>query len=166
MSYVDTSIIVAALDPLDSRQALALRALEEKNNKKVSELVLVELANVLAKKEKVLLEISRELSLRKELVIPVAILYIMKRFKLSYRKVESFEKVLGIGDLYLPLASAINISSTFKLKTLDLLHLSYIRTLIEQGEEINEVMTVDEDFEKEAELIKQKINIEVKILAK
>lgn len=41
MSYVDTSIIVAALDPLDSRQALALRALEEKNNKKVSELVLV-----------------------------------------------------------------------------------------------------------------------------
>jgi len=165
MSYVDTSLIIAALDQLDSRQKLAQKTLESIENKKVSELVLVELANVLTKKEKMLLEISRKIKIRKELMIPTVILYIMKRFKLSYKKVEGSEIISAIGNLYLPFATAINISSKFKLKTLDLLHLAYIKTLIEQGEEINEIVTVDEDFEKEKELIDQELGIKVKTLA-
>jgi predicted nucleic acid-binding protein len=38
MSYIDTSIIIAALDKLDSRQKLAQKVLEKGENKKVSEL--------------------------------------------------------------------------------------------------------------------------------
>ena len=54
MSYVDTSIIVAALDKLDSRQRLALRVLEKGENKRVSELVLAELASILARRKSML----------------------------------------------------------------------------------------------------------------
>ena len=165
MSYVDTSIIIAALDKLDSRQKLAQRFLEKGENKKVSELVLAELASILSRKESMLLEISRKIKVREELIIPVAILYIMRRFKLSYRKVNGYKRNFIIGNMYSPLVTAVDISFKFKIKTLDLLHLAYIKTLIEQGEEINELITIDDDFEKEREAIKQELNVKVKTLS-
>jgi predicted nucleic acid-binding protein len=41
MSHVDTSVIIAALDGLDPRRTSALEALEEGEDKKVSELASV-----------------------------------------------------------------------------------------------------------------------------
>jgi hypothetical protein len=67
--------------------------------------------------------------------------------------------------MYSPLVTAVDISFKFKIKTLDLLHLAYIKTLIEQGEEINELITIDDDFEKEREAIKQELNVKVKTLS-
>jgi len=165
MSYIDTSIIIAALDKLDSRQKLAQRFLEKGENKKVSEIVLAELASILSRKESMLLEISRKIKVKEELIIPVAILYIMRRFKLSYRKVNGYKRNFIIGNMYSPLVTAVDISFKFKIKTLDLLHLAYIKTLIEQGEEINELITIDDDFEKEREAIKQELNVKVKTLS-
>ncbi|MGB9759544.1 MAG: type II toxin-antitoxin system VapC family toxin [Thermoproteota archaeon] len=164
MSYVDTSVIVAALDQLDSRQKLAQEVLEKEENKKISELVLTELASILSRKESMLLELSKKIKVREELIMPVVILYIMKRFKLSYKKVNGYKRILVIGNLYSPLGTAIEISSKFKLKTLDLLHLAYIRALIDQGEEISRLITADEDFEKEKEHISQELNVKVKTL--
>jgi len=165
MSYVDTSIIVAALDKLDSRQRLALRVLEKGENKRVSELVLAELASILARRKSMLQEISRKTKLREELIIPVAILYIMRRFRLSYRRVNGYKRIFIIGNLYSPLATAIDIAPEYKLKTLDLLHLAYIKTMIEQGEEIKELITLDDDFEREREAISQELNVKVKTLS-
>jgi predicted nucleic acid-binding protein len=165
MSYVDTSIIVAALDKLDSRQRLALRVLEKGENKRVSELVLAELASILARRKSMLQEISRKIKLREELIIPVAILYIMRRFRLSYRRVNGYKRIFIIGNLYSPLATAVDIAPEYKLKTLDLLHLAYIKTMIEQGEEINELITLDDDFEREREAISQELNVKVKTLS-
>lgn len=54
MIHVDTSVIVAALDPADPRREEARKALELYDNKVVSELVIAELASVLAKQYKVL----------------------------------------------------------------------------------------------------------------
>jgi predicted nucleic acid-binding protein len=67
-----------------------------------------------------------------------------------------------IDDLYSPFATAIDISSKFKLKTLDLLHLAYLKTLKEQGEEIRKIITADYDFEREKEAIMRELNINVK----
>jgi predicted nucleic acid-binding protein len=61
MSYVDTSIIVAALDYLDPRRELALEILEKKEDKKISELVLVELASILSRRRNVLYEAFRRI---------------------------------------------------------------------------------------------------------
>jgi len=164
MSYIDTSVIVAALDPLDHRQGLALKYLEERKDKKVSELSLVELSSVLAKKENLLLETFEKVGLRRELMIPATILYLMRRFELSYKKADGFIKLPGLGELYLPSSLAINMAHIFKLKTLDLFHLAYVKSLIEQGEDIDELVTIDEDFKREANMVKQKLNVEIKFL--
>ncbi|MEM2848845.1 MAG: PIN domain-containing protein [Candidatus Bathyarchaeia archaeon] len=164
MSYIDTSVIIAALDQSDPRQRLAREALEKRENKKVSELVLIELASILAKRDETLSQVSRKIDARRELTLSVVILYIMRRFKLNYRKVDGFKRIFAIGNLYPPFATAMDISPRFKLKTLDLLHLSYVKTLIEQGEEINELITVDEDFGRMKELITRELNVEVKTL--
>ncbi len=49
MSYIDTSVIVAALDPADPRRPKALKELENRDVKLVSELVIAELSSVLSK---------------------------------------------------------------------------------------------------------------------
>lgn len=130
----------------------------------MSELVLTELASILSRREEMLLELSRKLKVKEELIVPIVILYILRKFKLSYRRVDGYRRIFMIDNLYPPFATAMDISSKFKLKTLDLLHLAYIKTLMEQGEEINELITVDYDFEREREAIKRELNIDVKIL--
>lgn len=45
MIYVDTSVIVAALDPMDPRRDEARKTLETHEDKVVSELVVTELAS-------------------------------------------------------------------------------------------------------------------------
>jgi predicted nucleic acid-binding protein len=80
MSYVDTSIIVAALDYLDPRQKSALEVLELKGDTKISELVLVELASILSRMRNILYEAFRKIGVMEELMIPAAILYIVKRY--------------------------------------------------------------------------------------
>jgi len=130
----------------------------------VSELVLTELASILSRRGEMLLELSRKLKVKEELIVPIVILYILRKFKLSYRRVDGYRRIFMIGNLYPPFATAMDISSKFKLKILDLLHLAYIKTLMEQGEEINELITVDYDFERERETIKRELNIDVKIL--
>jgi len=164
MSYVDTSLIVAALDPLDPRQKSALKALEGEGDKKISEFVIVELASVLSRRD-ALYKVFREIGVREELTIPAVILYIMKRFGLKYKRVDGRGRALPLGDFYLPLAAAVKLSSKFKLKTLDLIHLAYIKTLMDQGEEIFELITVDDDFEREKGNIKRELRIDVRTLS-
>jgi len=164
MSYVDTSVIVAALDRLDPRRASALEALEKKGGKKVSELVVTELASVLSRRKEMLRGLATRIGVRGEIIVPATLLYILRRFGLECKRINGRKRVLFLGDLYSPFATAIELSSRLKVKTLDLLHLAYIKTLIEGGEEIREIVTVDEDFEREKRAIKDALNIEVIVL--
>ncbi|MEM3945463.1 MAG: PIN domain-containing protein, partial [Candidatus Micrarchaeia archaeon] len=128
MSYVDTSIIVAALDPEDPLQKSASMILKNEEDKIVSELVLLELASVLSRRIS-LTEFKEKLKVREELVVPTLLLYLLKRFGLKYEKVDSRAKVPKFDSVYFPIATAITISRRLRLKTLDLLHIAYIRLL-------------------------------------
>ena len=64
---------------------------------------------------------------------PVVLLYVLKRFGLWYRRIDGRGNIYPLGDFYLPLAIAIELSSKVRLKTLGLLHLAYIAALKEQG---------------------------------
>jgi len=63
MSYIDTSVIVASLDPLDPRRELALGVLEKLRDKRVSELVLAELASIVSRRGNVLHKTLRRIGL-------------------------------------------------------------------------------------------------------
>ncbi|MBO3769592.1 MAG: PIN domain-containing protein [Thermoproteota archaeon] len=145
MSYVDTSIIVAALDPEDPLQKSASVILKNKEDKIVSELVLLELASVLSRRIS-LIEFKEKLKIREELIVPTLLLYLLKRFGLKYEKADGRIKVSAFDSLYLPMATAINLSRRLRLKVLDLLHIAYIRLFKEKGRALNTLITADEDF--------------------
>jgi len=86
MSYIDTSVVVASLDPLDPRRELALGVLEKLRDKRVSELVLAELASIVSRRGNVLHKTLRRIGVRDELAVPVVLLYVLKRFGLQCRR--------------------------------------------------------------------------------
>ena len=164
MSYVDTSIIVAALDPTDSRRYHAKMILEEKSVKMVSELVLMELASVLSRREKMMAELANKLGLSRELVEVAVILYILKRFNLKYKMLRSRTRVTVFGKMYAPIAVAMELSPKLRLRTLDLLHIAYLKLLKEEGEPINTLMTADEDFKEVEKELKEVIGVNVHLI--
>ena len=103
MSYIDTSVIVASLDP---RRELALGVLEKLRDKRVSEIVLAELASIVSRRINVLHKTLRRIGVRDELAV----------------------------------------------------------ALKEQGEEIHELVTVDDDFKREEEAIKHGLKIQIKTI--
>lgn len=51
MRYIDTSVIVSALDPLDQEHDLARRVIRVRGDKVVSELTLVEMTSVIRRRQ-------------------------------------------------------------------------------------------------------------------
>ena len=163
MSYIDTSVIVAALDPADPRSRSAKRVLEEEGYKVVSELVLAELASVLSGREDLVSNLARRLGLSKELTILAILLYLLQRFNLKYRAVKSRARALPFGRSNAPAAVAIELSAVLRLKTLDLLHTAYVKLLKDQGEPIFTLRTADTDFEGVKEQLKNAVGVNVSI---
>jgi len=164
MSYIDTSIIVVALDPTDPRRQHAIAILEKEEHKIISELVLAELASVLSRREELISDLASKLGLSKELTIIAILLYILKRFNLRYRAPTVRAKALPFGKMYTPIAIATELSTTLKLKTLDLLHVAYVKLLKEENEPIHTLITADKDFKSVEKELRDIVGIEVSLI--
>ena len=163
MSYVDTSVIVLALDRLDPRCSLAKAALKRAGDKVVSELVLVELSAVLARKGLTKL-FAEKLGVNRRLIASTLILYLLRRFGLRVRAVEGLIRIPMLGDMSQPMAETLNLSERFRLRTLDLLHLAYVKLLREMGERIDILMTADEELKKMAKEIEEELGVTVQFI--
>lgn len=163
MIYVDTSVIIAALDVKDPKREEAKKILEIHDDKAVSELVLIELASVLARQHKMLASIRNKLNLDEHVAFMAVILYIMKRFKLKYTIVGGFLRT-PLGSFYKPLGYGIELAEMLKLRTLDLLHLAYIKSMKEQGILISTILTADKEFKDNEEDIKKIVGISVDLI--
>ncbi|BEP17370.1 hypothetical protein PYJP_07220 [Pyrofollis japonicus] len=161
--YVDTSVVVAALDPLDPRRDGARRALQRPVGKIVSELVSAELASVLSRQRGVLEEVRRRLGVDESVAFVAVLLYILKRFGLRYVPVKKFSRTL-LGRFYGPIAYSILLSEKLRLRTLDLLHLAYIKALREQGIPVDTLLTADTDFKENEERIRNVLGITVELI--
>lgn len=163
MTYVDTSVIIAALDTMDPRRSEARKALEISEDKVISELVIAELASVLTRQHRLLTTIGNKLGISERVALIAVILYIMKRFNLRYISIEGLSRN-PIGRFYKPLAYAIELAEKFRLKTLDLLHLAYIKAMKEHGARIHALLTADTDFKNSEEDIGKTLGITVKLV--
>ena len=163
MIYVDTSVIVATLDPTDSRRPRARKALEVSDGKVVSELVIAELASVLTRQEEVLNSIKETLGMSKPIALLATILYILKRFNLNYVSIKGHLRN-PIGSFYKPLAYAIELAEKIRLRTLDLLHLAYIKVMKEQGLQISTLLTADTDFKDRETNIHKVLDVYVNLI--
>jgi len=164
MSYVDTSVIVAALDPTDPRRKRAKAILEREGVKIASELTLMELASALSRRTELLSELASKLGLNKELMEVVTLLYILKRFNLEYRVLGTHAKVTVFGKVYAPIATAMELSPKLRLKTLDLLHAAYLKLLKERGEPVDTLVTADEDFKRVEKELREAVGVNVYLM--
>jgi hypothetical protein len=87
----------------------------------------------------------------------------LKRFGLRYVPVKKFSRTL-LGRFYGPIAYSILLSEKFGLRTLDLLHLAYIKALREHDIPVDTLLTADTDFKKNEEKIRDVIGITVKLV--
>ncbi|MBI4257497.1 MAG: PIN domain-containing protein [Thaumarchaeota archaeon] len=161
MIYIDTSLIVAALDESDSKHAHALQILQTTRDKVVSELTLAELSSTLARREEALLDIATKAQIKKELATITAIIYILRRFKLKQAKPQGFITIPTLGRLYAPIAITIQLSEAIKLKTLDLLHLASAKQIKENGLAITSFATGDQAFERYRNEIEKQTGVEL-----
>lgn len=164
MNYIDTSVIVAALDPLDPRCEKARSLLEKGEDKIVSELVLVELTSIVARREELVSSIASELGLRRDEAVTAILLYVLRRFNLKYRSIHGSTRLPLLGSVYRPIATAIELSSPLRLKALDLLHVAYAKLLKDGGEAIQRLVTADKDFGKMREALREKVGIDLQLV--
>lgn len=164
MSYIDTSIIVAALDPQDPRFKKARALLEEEGDKVISEVVLAELASIVARREGITSSIASRLGLSREEALIAILLYILKRFNLRYKSIENTTRLPLIGKVYRPIATAVELAPRAKLRTLDLLHVAYVKLMKNGGEPIRKLVTADSDFKKARRLLKEEVCIDLHII--
>ena len=157
MMYVDTSVIVAALDFSDPRCWRARRVLESREPKVVSELVVAELASVLSRRR-------LPSGLEPGLAVAAALLYILGRFELSLVRLGDHVELGPLGRLHAPIAAAIELAPRLKLKTLDLLHVAYVKTLRDRGVAVDVLVTADEDFEEVGEELKRTVGVELQLI--
>jgi len=163
MSYIDTSVIVAALDPSDRRRDRAKMVLEGRGDKFISELVLAELSSVLTRREE-LKELASKLGIREDLVLPAILIYLIRRFSLIYMKVNGLVRLPAIGELYSPMAFAVTWSTKLKLRTLDMFHLAYVKIMKDEGSSVRSIVTADKEFQKAEEIMKKEIGVEVSLI--
>ncbi len=164
MSYVDTSVIVAALDPTDPRRERAKAVLEGEGRKLISELVIAELASVLSRRAGQMSELASKLGLSKELVGVAVILYIMRRFNLKYVALGPRARASAFGRMNAPFAVATELSPRLRLKALDLLHAAYLKLLRKSGEPIHTLVTADNDFKRVEEELREVTGVNVYLI--
>ncbi len=164
MSYIDTSVIVAALDPQDPRMEKARSLLGEKGDKVVSEIVLVELASLLSRRTEITRTLAARLGLSGEEAVVAVILYILRRFGLRYRGVSGAARLPLLGRVYQPVATAIELAPRAKLRTLDLLHIAYAKLLKERGEAVERLVTMDKGFEKARRALREDLGIDLYVV--
>ena len=154
---------MAALDPTDPRRFKAKNSLEIGDDKVVSELLIAELASVLARHGRALASIKSKLGVSEPIALIAIILYVLKRFNLKYVNTKGHSKTL-MGSLYRPLAHAVGLAEKLKLRTLDLLHLAYIKAMKEQGLQISTLLTADADFKDHERDIQKILKINVDLI--
>ncbi len=66
--------------------------------------------------------------------------------------------------MYAPITLATELSAALRLKTLDLLHVTYMKLLKEEGEPINTLVTADSDFRKVKNVLRDTMGVEVLLL--
>lgn len=156
MKYIDTSVIIAAFDSLDQRRDVARRIIEDEEEKIISEITLLELASVLSRRD-LKEEILKELNLEERLIIPTLLIYLLRKFNFKYEGLDGNITMPMIGRIYLPVAKAINLVGRAKLRALDLLHLSYAKSI----KKVTTLVTLDENFEKLSEVSDLGLKVEI-----
>ena len=145
MKYIDTSVIVSALDQTDPSNISSIEVLKS-SGKIISELVVTELTSVLSRNKNFSTLID-ELSGDGASTLYATILYIIQRFDILFLPVQQTSVETLIGSYSNIMSFAIEITNDVPMRTLDLLHISYAHAIAESTKSVIEFVTRDREFE-------------------
>ncbi len=165
MSYIDTSVIVAALDQRNERRGAALSFFKEEGEKLVSEITLVELASILSRRRELILSIAEKLRVEPEKAVAASIAYVLSRFGLRYVRLRSDPEFTMLGWMSKPFAAAAEIAPRYRLRTLDTLHIAYAMLMREEGVGVESIVTMDKDFLKITGVLEKETGLRIRVLA-
>ena len=157
--YVDTSVIMAAIDRGDSKSQAADRFLLREREKVISPLVLVEIFSVVSRNyDRLISGLDMEIGERD---LPAVMARLSMR-KYGLNLACPFEKELTIfGEVPAEIKLAFMLSHELKLRTLDLLHLSIAWYLKLNGYSLDRFATFDSEILKKAEKVERLTSIQV-----
>jgi len=157
--YVDTSVIVTAIDKGDIKNPSAEKFLLREREKIISPLVLVEIFSVVSRNyERLISKFDVRIDERD---LPAVIARLSMR-KYNLNLIYPFEKELTIfGEVPAEIKLAFMLSHKLKLRTPDLLHLSIAWYLKLNGHSIDGFATFDSEILKKAEKVENLTDIRV-----
>jgi len=153
--YIDTSVIIAAVDKGDNRNKDAEKFLSREKEKLVSPLTLAEIFSVVSRSsEKLNVDVDED-------DLPAVITRLcIKKFGLKV--VSLFGKELTIfGEMPAELKLAFILAPKLKLRTMDLLHVSYAWNLRLNGYNVEEFATFDGEILEKAKGINNMTDIRI-----
>jgi len=165
MSYVDTNVILAKYFPGDKVQIQASLFLETRQRKIVSPITVIELAAVISRLDVELKAPKELLDERPKRRIRALVEFMIRDSDLVLAGLSIQTKVkLGKTVATIPIEyhSSLRLAHALKLKTLDLLHLSYADLLKRSGYELENFVTYDQDVLAKSKEIKEETGIQVK----
>lgn len=137
----------------------------------ITELAVAEFFNVLLRREdlssqlEALVPESKELSPYEQAL--ALLLYLVKRFKLTYFEVHAGKRSMALGKIYAPLAQTLRISQILKMRTLDVMHVAYVYLINKQIPKfLDTIATADEDFYKNEKQIEDVLGLRVRYLGR
>ncbi len=163
MIYLDTSVILSALDISDSGNSESLWHLERESVKVVTELTLVEFNSVFVRKH-IKTGKSQTLLTNDRLGSYSALIYLLQRFKITYFAIPQERQKSPLGDLGSIFKMAFEFASEIHMRTLDLLQLAYAFRVKEATNEKIEFLTRDFEFGKYSQQIEEITGLTINVI--
>ncbi len=153
MNYIDTSLVIAAMDTSTrqrSREAATLLA--RTREKVVSELFLVELAASISRKPELISAVPVE-DVQPSTVLLAYLVHLMSKYDVKLLPPAVEQVATPFGKVDLESGSCLALASDVKLRSLDLLHIAHLISLKNRGFNIESLLTSDSDFSKAERLL-------------
>lgn len=153
MNYIDTSLVIAAMDSSTrsrSREAVALLA--RTREKVVSELFLVELAAAISRNPDLISAVSVE-DAQPATILLSYLVYLLSKYNLKLLPPSDEQVTTPFGRVNAEAGSCLALATDLKLRSLDLLHIAHLISLKNRGFGIESLLTSDSDFSKAERLL-------------
>lgn len=155
MNYIDTSLVIAAMDSSArsrSREAAALLA--RTREKVVSELFLVELAAAISRNPGLISAVSVE-DTQPATILLSYLVYLLSKYNLKLLPPSNEHVATPFGRVSSEAGSCLALATGLKLRSLDLLHIAHLISVKNRGFSIESLLTSDSDFSKAERLLEE-----------
>lgn len=155
MNYIDTSLVVTALDSTsEKRSKYASTILSRTREKVVSQLFLLELASAISRKPELINAVALEEN-NPASVLLAYLVYLLSKYDLKFLALSGEQVATPFGRVNTEVGSSVALAAELKLRSLDLLHVAHLLLLKDRGYSIESLITSDSDFLRAEKFLEQ-----------